>query len=183
MPTGARGLAIGQLGLCAALLTVLVMAPQACAWAQPAVSGQRVPTMTRTVRLFSERVDALQQAALAKDAAALERMLDAGFEMRTSGSPAAPVPRAEWVQAMVAGPHTAFQTGQMAVHEFPGVCVVSFTLSPQRASGASALFVVDTWAGSGDDWVLRSRYVSAAGPIRGPVPGQAKQGASIPKKY
>lgn len=175
--SGATGPVIG------AFVMALSLAPQPSAWAQPVVSGQRVPTVTLLVRLFSGRIDAIQQAVSAKDVAALERMLDPGFEMRTSASPATPVPRAQWVQAMVAAPHIAYQTGQMAVHEFPGVCVVSFTQTPARGSGASPLFVVDTWAGSGDDWVLRSRYVSAAGPIRGPVPGQPKQGASIPKKY
>lgn len=151
-----------------ALLATWLAVP--AAYAQPG----RVPIVTRLVRLFLDREQALLDAQRAGDAATLAALLSPNFELRSARQPATPVPRADWLAAL---PTTRWPAGpllieQMSAHEHPGLVIVSFRLRPERDADLKtmpALFIVDTWVGSGDQWLLATRYASSAQPV--PVPG------------
>lgn len=149
--------------------------------AQPALPTDRVPTVTRLVKLFSELETGLVTQAHAADTTALDQSLDASFEMRTSAAPGVPVPRDEWILRARAAPARPPRIDQMAVHDFGDVAVVSFREFAAPATPARSprgRFVVDCWKRAGDGWKLAVRYVSDAAPegIK-PPPG------TIDKRY
>ena len=109
-------------------------------------------TVTRSVKVFSELENQLDDARRGHDAAALSKLLAANFEQRSAHAPSAPTPRAEW---LAPAPAPA-QISQMAVHEYGDVAVVSFAEATQRA------FIVDVWTKTGDSYALSVRYTSAA---------------------
>jgi len=157
------------------LASTLVLASFASvAIAQPVTSTQRVPTVTRLVKLFSELEIALNERIAAKDAAAIGQTLDAGFEARNANNPATPLPRAEWIAATIADAGTNPRVEQMAVHDFGTVAVVSFRQvdAPAQASASHReRFIVDCWTRAGERWLLTVRYVApgstaAAPPVK-----------------
>ena len=145
------------------VLVVGVLA--APALAQPAPQAGNVPTVTRLVKMFSELERGLTEKAQAKDAGALDALLDPSFEMRVGAAPGVPVPREAWIRdarKSTAAPRIE----QMAVHDFGDVAVVSFRERNLRAGAASRgrdRFVVDCWKRDGNGWKLVVRYVSDAG--------------------
>jgi len=142
----------------------------------------RGPTVTRLVQTFSELEGRLDTAAREHDAAALDRLLHADFELRNAARPGTPLPRAEFVQQTLDRPMAPARTEQMAVHDIGAAAIVSFL---RRSTDAAAtLFVVDVWGRTGRDWRLQVRYV-------GPGGAQAEQSGApmprsdgaLPKKY
>jgi len=113
----------------------------------------RIMTLTRTVKIFSELENQLDDARRSHDEAALTKLLDANFEQRNGTAPAAPIPRADWL-AQTSVPKS--DISEMAVHEYGSVAVVSFADAAQRA------FVVDVWNETDDHYALSVRYMSAA---------------------
>ena len=109
-------------------------------------------TLTRTVKVFSELENQLDDARRSHDDATLTKLLAANFEQRSGAAPSAPTPRAEW---LAQSPATA-QISQMAVHEFGNVAVVSFLDATQH------MFIVDVWNKTDDHYALSVRYTSAA---------------------
>jgi hypothetical protein len=143
-----------------------------------AISG-RVPTVTRLVKLFTEQEAALASAIRAGDASTAGHLLTDDFEMRTGATPANPIPRAEWLGAMMRVRNPGDDISGMAVHDVHGAAIVSFV----QGSGQSAIFVVDVWrAVATNDWKLAIRYAAPAGSAAFTIPG-ASAAASIPKKY
>lgn len=142
----------------------------------------RVPTVTRLVQMFSELESRLDAAARQHEAAALDRLLHADFELRNATRPGTPLPRAEFVQQMLDRPMAPARTEQMAVHDVGAAAIVSFLR--RSTDEAETLFVVDVWSRTGDDWRLQVRYV-------GPGGAQAAQSGApmprsdedLPKKY
>jgi len=156
-----------------------VLAAWAGAWlAGTAAVAQpgRVPVVTRLVRLFLDKEQALLEAQRQADAATLAALLSPDFELRSARQPATPVARAEWLAAL---PATRWPSGpmlieQMSAHEHPGLVIVSFRLRPERDADLKtmpALFIVDTWVGHGEQWLLATRYASSAQAVA--VPGDA----------
>ena len=149
--------------------------------AQPAPPTDRIPTVTRLVKLFSELEASLVTQAHATDTTALDQSLDASFEMRTGAAPGVPVPRDEWILQARAAPARPPRIDQMAVHDFGDVAVVSFREFAAPATPARSprgRFVVDCWKRAGDGWKLAVRYVSdAASEGVKPPPG------TIDKRY
>jgi hypothetical protein len=140
----------------------------------------RVPTVTRLVKLFLEREDALSAAMRAGDTASLERALADDFELRTGARAASPVPRADFL-ADVAQHHPASgAANRMAVHDLGGVAIVSFV---QGDDSTRAVFIVDVWRQAGTDWRLAVRYASPAGAPAFAIPGAGLPPTEIPKKY
>jgi ketosteroid isomerase-like protein len=141
---------------------VFVVAP---APAQPAPAPGRIPTVTRLVKLFTGREMDLVAATRARDASALDAILDPSFEMRTGDTPGTPVPRDAWIRdARRAAARESPRIDQMAVHDFGDVAIVSFRASD--GAGAThvprARLVVDCWKRDGETWKLAVRYVSDA---------------------
>ncbi|HTL77109.1 MAG TPA: nuclear transport factor 2 family protein [Casimicrobiaceae bacterium] len=160
-----------------ALLTACVAA---AAIAQPAPQTTSVPTVTRLVKMFSDLERRLVEKTHAKDASALDALLDPSFEMRIGSAPGVPVPRDAWIRdarKSAAAPRIE----QMAVHDFGDLAVVSFR-EASAASGARRRghdrFVVDCWRRDGETWKLVVRYVSDAS-----ASDVAGTGTTIDKRY
>jgi hypothetical protein len=140
--------------ICAA---VLVGGPAA---AQPSSQTGRIPTVTRLVKVFSDLEAALQTQARSPDPGALDQSLDPAFEMRDGASPAAPIPRDEWIRQARAAPGGNPSIDQMAVHDLGAYAIVSFREVDPGAKATSKRFVVDCWKRDGDTWKLAIRYAS-----------------------
>jgi hypothetical protein len=140
----------------------------------------RVPTVTRLVKLFLEREDALSAAMRAGDTASLERTLADDFELRTGARAASPVPRVEFIADAAKNHPISGAASRMAVHDLGSVAIVSFV---QGDDARRAVFVVDVWRQTAADWKLAIRYASPAGSPEFAIPGAGTTSTEIPKKY
>jgi hypothetical protein len=148
-------------------------------------SGQtpdgRIPTVSRLVVLFTQQEMRLAERLRARDAAGVEALLTDDFELRASGRPGRPVPRANWIaQEMKSSAATTAPT-EMAVHDLGNAAVVSF-LQPSGSAKAGA-FVVDLWRRDGEEWKLAVRYQAASGSNATPMPSVPPASKEIPKRY
>lgn len=161
-------------------IMLLALSVAASAIAQPAPQPGNVPTVTRLVKVFSELERGLVEKIHAKDASALDALLDPSFEMRVGSAPGAPVPRDAWIRDARKSAATP-RIQQMAVHDFGEVAVVSFR-EVFAASGAkhrgSDRFVIDCWRRDGDAWKLVVRYLSDAS-----ASGVAGADGTVDKRY
>jgi hypothetical protein len=140
----------------------------------------RVGTVTRLVKIFLDREEALAAAMRAGDVGSLERTLTDDFELRTGARAASPIPRADFLKDVVRNRPTGEAPGRMAVHDLGNVAIVSFV---QGDDAKRAVFVVDVWRQSGPDWKLAIRYAAPAGTQDFPIPGAGAPSTEIPKKY
>jgi hypothetical protein len=140
----------------------------------------RVPTVTRLVKLFMEREDALAAAMSRGDAAAITQTLADDFELRTGARASAPVPRADFLANAERMRPAAHAAGRMAVHDLGSIAIVSFV---QGEDARAAIFVVDVWRQEAGDWKLAVRYASPAGAPDFAIPGAGTAEPAIPKKY
>jgi hypothetical protein len=161
-----------------ALMTLSVVAMPAIAADEPA--GGRVATVTRLVKLFLDREEALSAAMRAGDTASLERMLADDFELRAGARAASPIPRADFLKDVVRSRPAGEGPTRMAVHDLGNAAIVSFV---QGDDARRAVFVVDVWRQSGPDWKLAIRYAGPAGTPDFPIPGASSPPTEIPKKY
>jgi hypothetical protein len=141
----------------------------------------RIPTVTRLVKIFLGLEGDLAQRLDAGDADAVERMLLPDFELRTGGAPGNPVPKEEWMRRML-GQKGAWRIEQMAVHDFGEVAVVSYLQADAKSDRRKDLFITDVWKRAGDSWQLAVRY---AGPSAGGTgsPAAAPERSGVPKKH
>lgn len=139
----------------------------------------RVPTVTRSVKLFLERETALSDAVRSADAGALDKLLTEDFELRAGARAGQPVPRADFVREMMRSRDAGGEIASMAVHDLGDTAIVSFT----QGNRGGALFVVDVWRKQGSDWQLAIRYASPAGSATYAIPGVGADTPEIPKKY
>jgi len=150
--------------------------------AQADADAVRTPTVTRLVQTFTGLEARLDASSREHDAAALDRLLLADFELRNAARAGVPLPRAEFMQQMLARPAAPPRIEQMAVHDLGAVAVVSFVSRP--ADDAASLFVVDVWGRTGDDWRLQVRYVGPGGALAAQPPApMPRAGGDLPKKY
>ncbi len=135
--------------------------------------------MTRLVKVFLDKEALLGAAVRNADAAALGTLLTEDFELRTGARAGTPIPRAEWMRELLRTREPGGDIAGMAVHDFGGVAVASFT----QGSAGGPIFVVDVWRGQGADWKLAVRYASPAGSAAFAIPGAGPGEPEIPKKY
>jgi len=162
------------------LTLVMLSAAVAPAIAADEPVGGRVATVTRLVKRFLEREEALSAAIRAGDAVSLERTLTDDFELRSGARAASPVPRADFLEDVVRNRPASGAAGRMAVHDLGNVAIVSFV---QGDDAKRAVFIVDVWRQSGPDWKLAIRYATPAGTQDFPIPGATAPSPEIPKKY
>jgi hypothetical protein len=152
--------------------------------AQPPEAG-RIPTVTRTVKLFSGLEMQLAENLHGGKKQEAEALLEDDFELRPSNAPGVSTPRADWLAATVGKYALPARTEQMAVHDLGSAAVVSF-LQPASENEARDrsrdLFVVDVWKRDGDHWKLAVRYAGPAGSRSTSIPGVGDQ-AVLPKRY
>jgi len=157
------------------------------AWAVGDEPGTtRIPTVTRTVKIFTELENAISSAIQKRDAAALQKMISEDFELRIGKLPGAPIPRAQWMDSVLREPFVPTRIEQMAVHDFSNIAVVSFLESVAVAGKHDVgkdVFVVDVWKPAGNTWQLAIRYAGPADSRSIAIPGGAPPAPQIPKKY
>src|SRR6185295_14871847 len=108
-------------------------------------------------------------AVRAGDAAGVERLLAPDFELRASARAGRPVPRADFVQALVRARDPGGEITEMAAHDLGATVLVSY----RQANRSGTLFIVDVWRMVDEDWKLAIRYAGPAGTGRVAVPGES----------
>jgi hypothetical protein len=146
----------------------------------PSTPPGRIPTVTRLVKLFLDREEALSAGMRSGDMASLERTLTDDFELRAGARAATPIPRADFLREVVRNRPASGAASQMAVHDLGSIAIVSFV---QGDDAKRAIFLVDVWRQSGTDWKLAIRYAGPAGAPDFPIPGAGAPPSEIPKKY
>jgi len=165
-------------GMVAAVLVGVALAA-ATLTASGGDAPPRIPTVTRLVKLFLERESQLDDAVRAGDAAAIERLLADDFELRTAARAGQPIPRADFVRALVNARDPGGEISAMAVHDLGATMIVSYA----QGHRGGPLFVVDVWRNDGGNWKLAIRYAAPAGDARATIPGALAAEPEIPKKY
>ena len=173
------------MNICLRIVSTVALAAATIAGTTSGATAQaatgRVPTVTRLVKLFTDREMDLAQRIHVGDNAGVEEIVRDDFELRTSTAPGRPIPRAEWIRQSLAAPAPASNPSQMAVHDLGDTAVVSFL--DRADSGAAQIFVVDVWRRDGADWKLATRYAAPGGATGVTIPGVPPQTSDIPKRY
>jgi ketosteroid isomerase-like protein len=150
-----------------------------------AANAVAAPTPTRNVVTFTGLENELLDAVQKKDSAALNKIIADRFELRTSAAPGVPTARAESLKEWQQLAPSQSSIGQMAVHEYGDLMVVSFLWkidAPKESMLPQEVFVVDTWKRAEGNWQLFVRYAS---PVQGTelkVPGAVAPSAQSLRK-
>jgi ketosteroid isomerase-like protein len=162
----------------------LFVAGAALAQAPTGKPGRLVPTVTRTIQTFSALENDWLDAVQARDRAALQKIVAANFELRSSAQPGTPTPREESLNhALQLAPfHSSIE--QMAAHEYGDIVVLSFLWNLQVPKGGplpQKLFVVDTWKRNDGEWQVVTRYTAPVSDAATKVPGAVTGAPSVKK--
>ncbi|HJV02442.1 MAG TPA: nuclear transport factor 2 family protein [Burkholderiaceae bacterium] len=165
------------------LLTLLSLAaaPALAAEAQKRI----VPTVTLTVKQFSELEEDWLQAIRQHDTDTLNRLVADNFELRTSAAPGRPTARAEWLKQAQSGAPFESRIEQMAVHEYGPLMVVSFLWKldvPKTSPLPRQVFVIDTWKQGDKGWQVVTRYAAPVQAGAKAVPGAEPGPPAVDKK-
>ena len=167
----ARSLAVA---LCAAAL-----APQA----QAQGVRTQIPAITRLVQIYSDYERRLADAINRRDTGEIDRLVAQDFELRAAGNIGVPVPRAEWIAQSLKEPAGSLSIGQMAVHDYGDIRIVSFVMTRAAAARRErGIAVVDVWMQSGESSVLKTRYAAVQEAQSPRVPGETRP-QQIDKRY
>lgn len=150
---------------------------------QAPTGGRGGPVPTRNVAIFTKLENALADAVQRRDADAMARIVSDDFEIRSAPVPGVPTARDAALQAWSQLPAPASSAiGQMAVHDYGELMVVSFVSKQVTGAAAQSFFVVDTWKRAGTDWKLAVRYAAPIVEGAAVVPGTAAPGAEALRK-
>ena len=117
---------------------------------------QRVVTMTRFVKVFSDLEYQLADALRANDQAVVDRLMAAEFEQRNAARPGEPVPREDWLKSNdYFGPGDGSMY-ELAVHDRGDLAIASFRWRFKDRDW----FLVDVWRKKADSYELVTRYAS-----------------------
>jgi hypothetical protein len=135
-----------------------------------------IPLVTRLVQQFDGLEKDIIVALKTNNQSALHQLVADDFEARMSYAPGSPISRETWLlQSLNQAKNYNVVIGQMAVHDFKQMMVVSFRWQ--------SLSLVDVWTKEQERWVLKVRYASDvtsnAGTLADPVPSPE----TINKKY
>lgn len=139
-----------------------------------ATNAVAAPSPTRNVVTFTALEKNWIEAVQKHDTQALDTILAPKYELRSANTPGVPTPRADSLKQSLELPSFESSIGQMAVHEYGDMMVVSFMwkiAAPQGSGLAQNVFVVDTWKRVGDSWQVLVRYASPVGTDAAAVPG------------
>lgn len=160
-----------------AATVICLVAPAVSAQAQTVRS--QVPVVTRLVQIYSENERRLADAINRRDSGEIDRLVASDFELRSAADIGTPVPRADWLAQSLSKPPSELTIGQMAVHDYGDVRIVSFLMT---RTGAPAIAVVDVWLQSGAASVLKVRYTALQAQGAGRPSGEISQ-PPIEKRY
>jgi hypothetical protein len=166
------------------LLGLSALVGGAMAVEQAAPGGRGGPVPTRNVLTFTKLENELIEAIRRHDAEALARIVGDGFEIRSASAPGVPTARDEALHAWSQLPAQQSSIGQMAVHEYGELMVVSFVWKLGEGAGtpAQSFFVVDTWKRAGNDWKVAVRYAAPIVDGAAAVPGAVAPSAQSLRK-
>jgi hypothetical protein len=169
-----------RLSLCvvAALCTV-TLAPQV----QAQAVRTQIPVVTRLVQLYSDYEQRLADAINRRDTGEIDRLVAKDFELRSANNIDVPTPRADWIAQSLKEPSASISIGQMAVHDYGDIRIVSFVM--KRAAAARrerGIAVIDVWMQSGETSVLKVRYAAFQDTQSLRIPGEPRQ-QQINKRY
>jgi hypothetical protein len=171
--------------LAISLAALFAVAPACSAEDAAAPAHRVVPTVTRTIQIFSNLENAWNDGVKNRDSESLKKILSDRYELRTSAVPGRPTPRDESIALAFKDPLFSSMIEQMAVHEYGDLMIVSFqwNLDVDKASPlASRIFVVDTWKRVDGDWQAQARYAAPADGTSKAIPGFDAQHPTINKK-
>ena len=165
--------------------TLVIAAGTALAQAPTGRPTRVVPTVTRTIQIFSTLENEWLDAVQRRDQAALKKIVAPNFELRSAAAPGTPIPREESISdSLKAAPfHSSIE--QMAAHEYGELVMVSFLWKlevPQNGALPQKVFVVDTWKRTDGDWQVLTRYAAPVADAAKNVPGAVLNAPAIEKK-
>jgi hypothetical protein len=168
-------MAMFRLGL-SAVVVLCTLASQV----QAQAVRTQIPVVTRLVQLYSEYEQRLAEAINRKDNGEIDRLVASDFELRPANDIGVPVPRADWLAQSLKEQSASMSIGQMAVHDYGNIRIVSFVM--KNAVARRGVAIVDVWMQSGESAILKVRYaaVQTTRPLR--VPGEVRQ-KQIDKRY
>jgi ketosteroid isomerase-like protein len=169
------------------LLGLSALLGSALAAEQAAPRGRGAPIPTRNVLTFTKLENAWIDAIRRHDTEALGRIVSEDFEIRSAAAPGVPTARDEALHAWAQLPAFQSSIGQMAVHEYGELMLVSFVWKLDEGAGGSpssqqAFFVVDTWKRAGNEWKVAVRYAAPIVEGSPPVPGAVTPSAQSLRK-
>jgi ketosteroid isomerase-like protein len=168
---------------CLTLLSLLSLAGAPALAAEP---PQRiVPTVTLTVKQFTEMENDWLDAVRQRDADAINRLVADNFELRTAAAPGRPTARAEWLKQAQSGAPFESRIEQMATHEYGPLMVVSFLWKLDVAKTSplpQQVFVIDTWRQGDKGWQVVTRYAAPVEAGAKAVPGTEPGPPAVNKK-
>ncbi len=168
---------------CLTLLTLLSLASAAAPAAEP--QKRIIPTVTLTVKQFTELENDWLDAVHQRDTEALNRLVADRFELRTSAAPGRPTARAEWLKQAQSGAPFESRIEQMATHEYGPLMVVSFLWKldvPKTSPLPQQVFVIDTWQQGDKGWQVVTRYAAPVQAGAKAVPGAEPGPPAVDKK-
>lgn len=164
-------------------LGLLASFGSALAAGQAAPHGHGAPVPTRNIMTFTKLENDWFDAIQRHDTQAIGRYVTDDFEIRSAPTPGVPTARAEALSQWAKMPATHASVGQMAVHEYGDLMLVSFLWTVGEGAAAQPFFVVDTWKRVGTDWRVAVRYAAPVGSSGASVPGTvAPSDQSLRKK-
>jgi len=158
------------------VLCTTVIASQA----QAQAVRTQIPVVTRLVQLYSDYEQRLAEAINRKDNGEIDRLVATDFELRPTRNIGVPVPRADWIAQSVKERSAAMSIGEMAVHDYGNIRIVSFVM--KNAVAGRGVAVVDVWMQSGESSILKVRYAAVQTTRSLRVPGEVRQ-QQIDKRY
>jgi ketosteroid isomerase-like protein len=156
----------------------------AMAAGQAPTGGRGGPVPTRNVSIFTKLENAWIDAVQRHDTEALARIVSDDFEIRSAPTPGVPTAREDAMHAWAQLPAQPSAIGQMAVHEYGELMVVSFVwkLGEGGAGPSQSFLVVDTWKRAGADWKVAVRYAAPIVEGAAAVPGTVAPSAQSLRK-
>lgn len=171
-----------------AIVSLALVIAAGAALAQ-APTGKRparlVPTVTRTIQMFSALENEWLDAVQARDQRALKKIVADNFEQRDAAMPGVPTPRDESIEHALKMARFHSSIGQMAAHEYGDLVVVSFLWKLDVAPTDTLpqkVFVVDTWKLTNGNWQVVTRYTAPVADAPKHVPGAVTNATAIDKK-
>ena len=149
--------------------------------AQAQTVRAQIPVVTRLVQVYAGYEQRLADAINRRDTAEIDRLVTKDFELWPANNIGVPTPRADWIAQSLKEPPASVSIGQMAVHDYGNIRIVSFAMKRTAAAGSEHdIAVIDVWMQSGDSSVLKVRYAAVQTAER--VPGESRQ-PQINKRY
>jgi ketosteroid isomerase-like protein len=166
------------------LLGLTALFGNALAVDQAATGGRGGPVPTRNILIFSKLENEWNDALRRHDAEALARIVSDDFEIRSAAAPGVPTAREDALQAWLQTPAFQSSIGQMAVHEYGDLMLVSFMwrLDGEAGRAPQSFFVVDTWKRVGSEWKAAVRYAAPVVDGAPAVPGAVAPSAQSLRK-